>query len=177
MPTFTTIAAAIDLRVRQLESEGVGGLALANQMLGHMAELDHVYRTASDAELMALCRRHPAFERYARLMEEVSERNDAMHVAGTHPYADLPRLPEPLGRALTDLLRDAAEIEREHCSAVDGAMLDQAGADRLVAMGRRWADDLERVVEAFRGSDLRPRAQAVVQDVLRTTAERMMRLG
>ncbi len=97
MPDASQIAATINLRVRQLEAQGITGIALANHMIGHMQELHGIYNTASDQALRDLCRRFPGFERYARLMEEVSEQNQAMVVSGTHPYGDLPELPEPQG--------------------------------------------------------------------------------
>lgn len=42
------IAAAINLRVRQLEAQGITDIALANQMIGHMQGLHDIYRNASD---------------------------------------------------------------------------------------------------------------------------------
>jgi hypothetical protein len=69
MPDASQIAAAINLRVRQLEAQGITGVALANHMIGHMQDLHRIYNTASDRTLRDLCRRFPGFERYARLME------------------------------------------------------------------------------------------------------------
>ena len=59
-------------------------------MIGHMQDLHQIDNTASDRTLRDLCRRFPGFDRYARLMEKVSEQNQAMAAAGTHPYGDLP---------------------------------------------------------------------------------------
>ena len=39
MPDASRIAAAIDLRVRQLEARGITGIALANHMIVHMQDL------------------------------------------------------------------------------------------------------------------------------------------
>ena len=68
MPDVSQIAAVINLRVRQLEAQGITGIALANHMIGHMQDLHQIYNTASDRTLRDLCRRFPGFERYARLM-------------------------------------------------------------------------------------------------------------
>lgn len=152
MPDARQIAAAINLRVRQLEAQGITGIALANHMIGHMQDLHSIYNTASDRTLRDLCHRFPGFERYARLMEEVSEQNQAMVAAGNHPYGDLPELPEPLKASLLHVMRGAAELEREFQAAVDGGRDDQA--DRLTAMRQRWADDLGKLVYEFRSSDL-----------------------
>ena len=175
MPDTSQIAAAINLRVRKLEAQGTAGIALADRMIGHMQNLHRIYNTASDRTLRDLCRRFPGFERYARLMEEVSEQNQAMVAAGTHPYGDLPELPEPLKASLVHVLRGAAELERAFQAAVDGCRDDRA--ERLTAMRRRWADDLLKLVHEFRSSDLPLRTQALVQQVVTAVAERIERTG
>lgn len=45
------IAAAIDLRMRQLEKQGVQGGAVLDHMLGYMQGLQKIYDTASDKGL------------------------------------------------------------------------------------------------------------------------------
>ena len=175
MPDASQIAAAIDLRVRQLETEGVTGIALANHMIGHMPELQTIYSTASDRTLLDLCRRFPGFERYARLMENVSEQNQAMASAGTHPYADLPELPEPLKASLRHVLGSAAELERAFQAAVEGGR--DAQAERLTALRRQWAEDLQHLVQQFRSSDVPLRTQELVQRAVRTVAARIAKMG
>jgi len=175
MPDANQLAAAINFRVRQLEAQGITGIALANHMIGHMQDLNRIYNTTSDQTLRDLCRRFPGFERYARLMEEVSEQNQAMVAAGTHPYGDLPELPEPLKASLLHVMRAAAELEREFQAAVDGGRDDQA--ERLTAMRRRWADDLRKLVHEFQSSDLPLRTQALVQQSIKAMAARIERMG
>jgi len=175
MPGASRIAATINLRVRQLEAQGITGIALANHMIGHMQDLHRIYNTTSDRTLRDLCRRFPGFERYARLMEEVSERNQAIVASGTHPYGDLPELPGPLKASFLHVMRAAAELEREFQAAVDGGRDDQA--ERLTAMRRRWADDLQSLVHEFRTSHLPLRTQALVQQVVKAVAERIERMG
>jgi hypothetical protein len=175
MPDASRIADAINLRVRQLEAQGITGIALANYMIGHMQDLHSIYTTASDRTLRDLCRRFPGFERYARLMEEVSEQNQAMVAAGTHPYGDLPELPEPLKASLIHVMRGAAELEREFQAAVDGGRDDQA--EWLTAMRRQWADDLQKLVHEFRSDDVPPQTQALVQQVVKAVAKRIESLG
>ncbi len=175
MPDASQIAAAINLRVRQLEAQGITGIALANHMIGHMQDLHQIYNTASDRTLRDLCRRFPGFERYARLMEKVSEQNQAMAAAGTHPYGDLPELPEPLKASLLHVMRAAGELEREFQAAVDGGRGDQA--EWLTAKRRRWADDLQKLVHEFQSSDLPLRTQALVQQAVKAMAARIERMG
>ncbi|PJG46397.1 hypothetical protein VVT58_24300 (plasmid) [Sphingobium sp. SJ10-10] len=165
------IAAAINLRVRQLEAQGITGIALADHMIGHMQDLHGIYGTASDRTLGDLCDRFPGFERYARIMEEMSERNQAMLASDNHPHGELPELPERLKAKLVHVLHAAAELERELQAAADGGHADHAG--RLTEMMHRWADDLARLVSDFQSSDLPPASQALVQQVLKATAERI----
>jgi len=108
-------------------------------------------------------------------MEEVSEQNQAMVAAGTHPYGDLPELPEPLKASLLHVMRAAAELEREFQAAVDGGRDDQA--ERLTTMRRRWADDLRKLVHEFQSSDLPLRTQALVQQSIKAMAARIERMG
>jgi hypothetical protein len=50
------LAAAIDLRVRQLEAQGMGGAALLEHMVGHVLDLQRLWSTTSDETLAFLCR-------------------------------------------------------------------------------------------------------------------------
>lgn len=175
MPETSQIAAAIDLRMRQLEAKGITGIALANHMVGHMQELKVIYDTASDRTLKDLCRRFPAFERYARLMEQVSQQGQAMTASGTHPYAGLPELPEPLKTSLMRVMRAATELEREFQAAVDAGL--GVHAERFVAVRQQWADDLRALVVEIQEADLPVQTQAFVQQALKSTAERIGRMG
>ena len=175
MSDASRVAAAINLRVRQLEAQGISGPTLVDHMLGHMQDLQRIYDTVSDGVLRDLCRRFPGFHRYASLMEAMSEKNQQMIATGTHPYADLPALPEPLKTSLTKLLRGGVELEREFQAAVDADRAAQAG--RLTAMRRQWAADLEQLVGDFRSSNLPLRSQALVQRVVKAVAERIERMA
>ncbi|ARS65926.1 hypothetical protein CN221_36035 [Sinorhizobium meliloti] len=176
MQEIRQVAAAIDLRVRQLEAQGIKGPAIADHMFGCMAGLQRIYDTASDETLIDLSRRYPGFHHYASLMEALSEKNQAMMEAGTHPHGDLPVLPEPIKLSLEKLLASAAELERGYQSAVDsGRFADHI--NELTGLKHRWADDLQSVVRLFQSSDVPLRSQALVQQVLKTMAERINRLG
>lgn len=175
MPDPSQVAAAINLRVRQLEGQGVTGLALANRMIGHMQDLQMIYNITSDRTLRDLCRRFPGFERYARLMEEVSEQNQVMAAAGTHAFGDLAELPEPLKASLVHVMGAAVTLEREFEAAVAGGY--DRKAERLTAMRRQWANDLERLVHEFRSSNLPLRTQALVQEAVKAMAERIGKMG
>ncbi|MCR5860122.1 MULTISPECIES: hypothetical protein [Hyphomicrobiales] len=170
------IAAAIDLRMRQLEKQGIQGAAVVHHMLGYMQGLQQIYDTASDKVLSNLCQRYPGFYRYADMMESMSERNQQMIEAGTHPYRDLPELPEKLKRSLAALMASAADLERAFQSAVDCGDFARH-VDQLDSLKRQWGADLQRLVELFRSSDVAPQSQLIVQSALKAMAERINRLG
>jgi hypothetical protein len=64
------LAAAIDLRVRQLEVKGLDDAALLEKMVGHILDLQWLWSTVSDEKLAFLCREYPGLYRYGMLMEE-----------------------------------------------------------------------------------------------------------
>jgi hypothetical protein len=64
------LAAAIDLRVRQLEAKGIGGAAMLEQMVGHILDLQWLWSTVSDEKLAFLCRAYPGLYRYGMLAEQ-----------------------------------------------------------------------------------------------------------
>jgi hypothetical protein len=170
MTNVRSIAMAINLRVRQLEAQGITGMALANHMIGHMQDLQEVYSVASDRTLLELCNRFPGFERYARIMEDVSENNRAMTASGSHPHGNVPELSEPLKAKLVHVLRLAADLEREAQAALDGREGDAA---RLADLRQRWADDLGRSLSEFQSPDLPPQTRTLVQQILKATAQRI----
>lgn len=174
--SVTTRRSGLAQALRQMEAQGVKGPAIADHMFGYMAGLQRIYDTASDETLIDLSRRYPGFHHYASLMEALSEKNQAMMEAGTHPHGDLPVLPEPIKLSLEKLLASAAELERGYQSAVDsGRFADHI--NELTGLKHRWAGNLQSVVRLFQSSDVPLRSQALVQQVLKTMAERINRLG
>ena len=128
------IATAINVRVRQLERQGItAGPLVINHMLGYFADLNWLWTNTSDAELIQLCCAFPGFHRYARMMEDMSIQNETMKAAGTHPYAGLPELAEPLKHNVIALMRSAAMLEREFQAAIDFGRY-QADAARLAVL-------------------------------------------
>lgn len=111
------IAAAIDLRVRQLEAKGITGGALLEQMVGSILDLQWLWSTVSDEKLMFLCREYPALYRYGLLMEEAAE---AESKKAKTSYGHLPPLPDSVRPTVAQLLTDGATIERGLQTIIDG---------------------------------------------------------
>ncbi len=112
------IAAAIDLRVRQLAVNKLSDSALVDLMVGYMADLQRLWTSTTDEELAALCDEYPGFVRYATLMENVSEAlrsgvDVPAHVKHLSPFA------EPLKRKIEKLLTDGAALERSFQQRLD----------------------------------------------------------
>jgi hypothetical protein len=111
------IAAAIDLRVRQLEAQGITGGVLLEQMVGQLPDLHWLWSTVSDEKLMLLCRQYPALHRYGILMEEAAE---AESKKAKTSYGHLPPLPDSVKSIVAQLLTDGATIERGLQTILDG---------------------------------------------------------
>src|ERR1019366_9718513 len=99
MKNSRQIAAAIDLRVRQLAAQTASDSALIDQMVGYMADLQRLWISTTDVELATLCEEYPGFLRYATLMENLSE---ALRTGvGVPPHIQqLPRLPDHFKRVM-----------------------------------------------------------------------------
>lgn len=103
------LAAAIDLRVRQLEAMGIGDAALIEQMVGYVLDLQWLWSTAFDESLAFLCREYPGLYRYGMLMEEAAE---AESKKTTTSYGHLPELPASVKATVAQLLKEGATLER-----------------------------------------------------------------
>jgi hypothetical protein len=103
------LAAAIDLRVQQLEAKGLDDTALLEQMIGHILDLQWLWSTVSDEQLAFLCREYPGLYRYGMLMEEAAE---AESKKAKTAYGHLPELPDSVKPTVAQLLTDGATLER-----------------------------------------------------------------
>ncbi len=110
------IAATIDLRVCQLEAQGITGGALLEQMVGNILDLQWLWSTVSDEKLMSLCREYPALYRYGMLMEDAAE---AESKKAKTSYGHLPPLPDSVKATVSQLLTDGATIERGLQTIID----------------------------------------------------------
>jgi hypothetical protein len=84
------MAAAMDLRMRQLAEEGVPTQAIIGRMTGHLVDLQKIWTSTTDKQLSMLCDEYPAFYHFATLMEEATA---AESQKSSRSYDDLPELP------------------------------------------------------------------------------------
>ncbi|MBA3992556.1 MAG: transposase [Cyanobacteria bacterium DS2.3.42] len=175
MQDFRRMAAAMDQRARQLMAEGVMGPELIHRMVGHMPELQRIWVGANDQQLAMLCQDYPGFYEYASLMEEAAEAQRAN--PGQSRYKDLPELDEPLKGKLSDLLTDAAVLERQYQALIGaGARKGDANIDELSRMHQKWLSNRDRFIESVKESDLPKNVSEFVVPTLGQMADRIAQL-
>lgn len=179
------IAAAIDLRVRQLAAQGVSDSALVDQMFGYVTNLQRLWTSTTDEELAALCEDYPGFVRYATLMENLSEALRTGTGVPAH-VKELAPLPDPLKRAMAKLLSEGAELERALQQRIDEggprrsrAKVSQGQACEthdLDGRYRDWCATIAPFVAEVRAGGLPEPAQALLLQGVESTAMRLERL-
>jgi hypothetical protein len=153
MEDFRRIAAAIDQHVGQLAAKGITGGELLHRMVGHLPDLQRIWVGANDRQLAILCQDYPGFYQYASLMEEAAEAERAN--PGRSRYKDLPALDEPLKGKLSELLTDAATLERRYQALISGGTRkDDARIEKLSRLHRKWLSNRERFIEALKEAGL-----------------------
>jgi hypothetical protein len=102
------VAAAINLRVLQVEAQGIDGAELLKHMVGYILHFQWLWTTVSDAKLALLCHQYPGLFRYGLEMEKAAaiesqkKENDLSH---------LPDLPDILKEMIAYLLTEGGMIE------------------------------------------------------------------
>lgn len=130
-------AAVIDAAYRRVTLEGIHGPASIPRMAGHLPALKRIYDTVvRDEDLMALCARYPAFQRFAETVEDECARERASNMRDSFG----PPLPEPLRLWLERLLPIAAELEQMRPGADASGGIDSA---------RRRAESFGTEVRSF----------------------------
>jgi hypothetical protein len=169
------LAAAIDLRMRQLAEEGVPHSAIIERMTGYIADLGKIWNSTTDQQLAALCREHPGFHTYAALIEQAAE---AERQKPARPYDGLPELPDALKEHLSLLLSTAAKLERDYQSVLDAAGT-AAPASWLLPLGTlytQWQADLTRFRAAIQCAGVPQQSREMVLPVLERMAQRIAEL-
>lgn len=173
---YHELAAAIDLRMRQLAEEGVPQSAILERMAGYVIDLGKIWNATTDAQLAALCREYPGFHTYAALMEEAAE---AERRRPARPYDGLPELSTPLKEQLSSLLGTAAKLERDYQSVLDAAGT-ATPVEWLLPLARlraQWQADLTRFRVAIQGADVPQKARDIMLPALERMAQQIGKLA
>jgi hypothetical protein len=173
---YRQLAAAMDLRVRQLAEEGVPRSAIVERMAGYVVDLGKIWNSTTDEQLAALCREYPGFHTYAELMEEAAE---AERQKPARSYDGLPALPDALKEQLSSLLGTAAKLERDYQSVLDADGTAAPTAWRL-PLGRlhaQWQADLTRFRAAIQGADVPQRSRDMVLPALDRMTQQIGKLA
>jgi uncharacterized protein YecT (DUF1311 family) len=165
----------MDTRIRQLEADGVEGLALIPRMAGHLPDLHRIWTGTSDKQLAMLCQDYPGFYRYASLMEEAAETERQQP---TTWHRDLPELPELLKKHLASLLVKSATLERRYHSVLDSGKRTGLPheVDRLRELHRAWTGEREEFMAALNATEVPRKAVEFLSHTLDEMAQRIIQL-
>jgi hypothetical protein len=173
---YRQLAAAMDLRMRQLAEEGVPRAAIIERMTGYIADLGRIWNATTDEQLAALCHEYPGFHTYAALMEEAAE---AERQKPARAYDDLPEFPDALKEQLSSLLGTAAKLERDYQSVLDAAGTP-ASSPALLPLGQlhaQWQADLTRFRAAIQCASVPQKARDIVLPGLERMAQQIATLA
>jgi hypothetical protein len=150
---YRKLAAAMDVRIRQLTADGIHGAAVIDHMVSHLSDLQRIWVGTSDAELLRLTEEFPGFYEYASLMEEAAE---AERQKPSRSYDGLPELPNALKEMISALLSTAAVLERRYRAAVDAQRRPdlERQLDELAQQHTRWLADCESYRSALKAADV-----------------------
>jgi len=169
------LAAAMDLRMRQLTDEGVPRSAIIDRMTAYVVDLAKIWNETTDEQLAALCNEYPGFYAYADLMEKAAE---VERKKPARPDDDLPELPDALKEQLSSLLSTAAKLERDYQSVFNAAGTS-APAAWLLPLSQlhvQWEADLTRFRTALQDAGVSETSQDMVLPAIEGMAQRIGRL-
>jgi hypothetical protein len=175
MEDFRRMAAGIDQHVGQLAAKGVTGGELLYRMAGHLPDLQRIWVGTDDRQLAILCQDYRGFYEYASLMEEASQAERPN--PGRSRYRDLPALDEPLKGKLSELLTDAAMLERRYQSLISGGTRKgDARIEKLGRLHRKWLSNRALFVESIEKAGLPKSVSEFVVPTLGQMADRISTL-
>ena len=166
------MAAAMDLRMRQLAEEGVPTQAIIGRMTGHLVDLQKIWTSTTDKQLSMLCDEYPAFYHFATLTEEATA---AESQKSSRSYDDLPELPAVIKEQLAALLGVAARLERDYQAVLDaaGAPVPQDWLAPLVKLHAQWTADFVRFQDALKSAGVPQKSRDTILPVLDGMAKRI----
>ena len=169
------LAAAIDLRVQQLEAKGLDDAALLEQMIGHILDLQWLWSTVSDEKLAFLCREYPGLYRYGMLMEEAAE---AESKKAKTAYGHLPELPDSVKATVAQLLTDGATLER----GLQTILNEQGQRDMWLEIEimeghhEHWVAQYAGLVNESRDANVPEESHAMLKKIFETMSQRISHL-
>jgi hypothetical protein len=169
---YRELAAAMDLRMRQLAEQGVPTQAVIGRMAGHLVDLQKIWTTTTDEQLAMLCGEYPGFHQFAMLMEEGAA---AEVQKSGRSYDGLPELPTALKEQLAALLGTAAKLERDYQSVLDaaGAPVPPDWLAPIIKLDAQWTADLVRFTDALRSTGVPQQSREIILPALEDMARRI----
>lgn len=177
MNEFRRLAAKIDQHMQQLAAQGVSEAhAIINRMMGYVPDLQKIWNSTSDQQLMALSNEFPGFYRYALIMEEASE---AERNKTSRPYDDMAEFSEEHKQRAAQLLATAANLKRGY-QAFRGSGSLQGFQPQVNELGRlhaQWLSNLDSFKSSLREQGVEPKALEYVNEAFGRLAERIRQLA
>ena len=166
------LAAAMDLRMRQLAEEGVPTQAIIGRMTGHLVDLQKIWTSTTDEQLVMLCAEYPSFHHFATLMEEATA---AESQKSNRFYDGLPELPAVIKEQLAALLGTAARLKRDYQSVLDaaGAPVPPDWLAQIVKLHAQWTADFVRFRDALKSAGVPRKSHDIILPVLDGMARRI----
>ncbi|RZF23427.1 hypothetical protein EVC45_44635 [Paraburkholderia sp. UYCP14C] len=162
------IAASIDQRVRQLEANGIRGVALLAHMAAYTPDLQRLWNSTSDELLVSLCRTYPSLYRYGELFEQAWLK-DARRMK---PEQELPDSIKP---TVLRLLSDGATLEREFQTILDARPHRDlwVKAELLEHTWQQWTTLLAQLPALLQEADVPNISWETMRDILEPMAQRI----
>jgi hypothetical protein len=170
------LAEAIDIRVRQLEANGVSDAGLMEQMVGHLLDLQWLWSTLSDEKLMYFCREYPGLYRYGTLMEEAAV---AESKKASTSYGHLPEFPDSIKAIVSRLLTDGATLEREFQVILDGQAQQRdmwVEIEVMAGCHEHWVSRFSGLTDELRVSNVPQESVKIMKQVFEPMAQRIDQL-
>ncbi|MEQ1636829.1 MAG: hypothetical protein ABL903_09045 [Methylococcales bacterium] len=169
------LAAAIDLRVRQLEAKGISDAGLLEQMVGHILDLQWLWSSVSDEKLIYLCREYPGLYRYGMLMEEAAEAESKKEKTA---YGHLPELPESIKVTVAQLLTEGAKIESGFQTIIDGQGQRDLWLEIEVMEGHHeyWVAQFNGLPDKLRTANIPDESHAMMLNIFIPMSQRLNQL-
>ncbi|MEM5372963.1 hypothetical protein V4C53_44195 [Paraburkholderia azotifigens] len=167
------LAAAINLRVHQLEAQGVSDRVLMEQMIGYIPDLERLWSATSDEQLAFLLRCYPGLYRYGMLMEEatVAEKQNT-----SFPLGPPPALPDSVKATVSSLLADGSTLERGFQAVIDAWPERPTEAELLGRTHQRWTALLAALPVQLEATSVPEESRAVMEKIFSSMAQRIEHL-
>ncbi|WKB54341.1 hypothetical protein [Eleftheria terrae] len=174
MHAHDQVAAAIDLRIKQLAAQGASVEIILDRMLGFLPGLRQILEGSTEAELADLYERYVGFQTFACLWRHAS---DWVSQQDSLKSAEL-AIPHALHEPFSAMLSATAALEMAFQSCLDAAAPDVLAQQlaTLSAMHVEWLRQAKQVINELAGLDIPLGITQYITDSVTDAADRIRML-